>query len=183
MPATLLLALCLLSQVGLPDSTRPADSPPTTLTRPQRGRLVTSGHEWQALDEAGAHRLCLTVKNRDHRTAYEVVAWVELLGGVEARMRRLALHRTRIEPSTLAPGEEGAACVETPIHARGIFIRLRARWPVDAAQARSGALSRPGAIYRSGTPSRPGAPPRSGASSRSGAALAAPAGERQRPGE
>lgn len=109
--------------------------------RASDGRLVTVERTWRDLATQPGRRLCLTVENRDRRTAHEAAAWVELLGGAGRAMRRLSLTRLPIEPPTLLPGQSGAVCVDAPAEARGVFVRLRARWL--SATPRSGAKPAP----------------------------------------
>ncbi len=109
---------------------------------PLRGRLVTVDRTWWDVPAPAERRLCLTIENRDDRTAHDAAAWVELHGGPGPAMQRLSLVRVPLEPATLAPGELAGVCVDAPLAVRGIFVRLRARW-LASAPPRSGAKPAP----------------------------------------
>lgn len=106
------------------------------------GRLVAVDRTWWSVPAPAERRLCLTVENRDDRVAQDVAAWVEIHGGEGPMMRRLRVARFAVEPGTLAPGESGGVCLDTPPEVRGIFVRLRARW-LAAVPARSGSEAAP----------------------------------------
>jgi hypothetical protein len=168
MRVTALAALAFLAAADA-SAGEQANAPTPALTRPRMGRLVTVERAWRDSGQPGDLELCLTVENQDHQTAYDAAVWIELLGGPGAEMQRLRLFRTPLAPPTLGPGQSGAACLVAPREIRGIFIRLRARWPApDGARAEAdaaGGASRPGAV-RSGAGERSGgAAPRSKAAS------------------
>jgi hypothetical protein len=172
-----LTALALLG-AAWPAAAAPAGAEPA-LTRPRLGHLVTVDRAWRLVDEVDGLELCLTVENQGDRTAYEAAAWIELLGGRGAEMQRMHLFRAALEPGTLRPGDSGLTCLATPPAARGIFIRLRARWPVEpAARSRSGSRPRaappPVRPRADGVPAA-GAPGASRASAPAPAATPAPA--------
>lgn len=143
MHARSLVASWLLAQAALSAGPAPAGdrtgSPARIPPYARPGYLVTISRTWHASDEWRSRRLCLTVENRDHRRAHDAAAWIELRGGNAPQMRYLALHRAPLDPPTLAPGEQGNTCIEIPPEARGLFIRLRARWPEAPAPPLSGA--------------------------------------------
>jgi hypothetical protein len=133
-----LAASCLLA-LSLPTAAAPAaaesedGAPP--LGRPRLGRLVAVERAWREAGPSEGLELCLTVENQGAETAYEAAVWFELLGGRGPQMERLTLWREPLEPSVLPPGGSGEACFVTPPGARGIFVRLRARWPAPATPA------------------------------------------------
>jgi hypothetical protein len=138
--ALLSLALFVAAEAAAADP--PAGTP--SLGRPLPGGLVTIDRTWRetsplpesAPSEASwGLELCLTIENRWSETAYDAAVWLELYGGSGSQMRRLGLQRTPLDPSTLGPGESGEACFGTPPDARGVFVRLRARWPATPSGA------------------------------------------------
>lgn len=153
MRARALLSLALFVAAEAAAADPPAGAP--SLGRPLPGGLVTIDRTWRETpplpdsppsEASSALELCLTIENRWSETAYDAAVWLELYGGSGPQMRRLGLKRTPLDPSTLGPGESGEACFGTPADARGVFVRLRARWPAAPSDARA-----PAPPPRSGT--------------------------------
>jgi len=143
-----LLAPSLLIAAGSAVAQSEEGAPP--LGHPRLGRLVTVERAWREAGPTEGLELCLTVENQGGETAYEAAVWFELLGGEGPQMERLVLQREPIEPSVLPPGGSGEACFVTPPGARGIFVRLRARWPAQATPAAVRDGARAPAATRSG---------------------------------
>lgn len=116
--------------------------PRMALTGFRMGHLVAVDRTWLSV-ETGGLRLCLLVENRGPHPAYEAAVWAEFHGGDGPQMRRLGLHRSPLDPSTLEPGQAGAVCLDPPAEIRGIFVRLRARWPRPVRPAPPGRAFRP----------------------------------------